>query len=199
MTHSQTEPFFTPVPFDAASLRLPRRVIASKQGQRVFPRLTEACRLIAREAPRHRTNAAADAAALAAYADELLPIILGGRWQRSHVAVPRGGDGRYIDAHALFDDRLVFRRAGTRGRLTWQHAAVIGMPYGALDPIDRLPADQATAAASHLADSGVGVWARVDLSCWFPGNSQLVIAAPGLLDRDPAEFGFQTVNPNEGV
>jgi hypothetical protein len=101
--------------------------------------------------------------------------------------------------HALFDHHLTFRRKGTRGRLTWSNAVVVGMPYDGAWCGD--PAAVSEASEWFLA-AGVGLWTRRDLSSWYPGWTRLVIASPILREPGPlaslaraAEFGFTALTP----
>jgi hypothetical protein len=123
------------------------------------------------------------------YGDELLPAILGGRWQHSSALIsPLPPSSR-----VLLDHRLVFRHPPACGRLQLRDAVLIGMPYhvfiedGTVNPY-------ALEAAVQLRARGLGVWARSDLSLWYPGYSQLVIATPALRHRDDApRFGFTSL------
>jgi hypothetical protein len=197
--------------------------VATKQGRVMFPRTAEVCDAIARFQDEHHQRRAAikqlapteqrwqeraaekiyseqrgshERAAPQVYADELLPRILGGEWrpsQANYSHLPGLGYASGGVSHNLFDHPLFFRRTGSRGRLTWRDAVMIGRPYGALQD-DGAPAPDAVGAAQDLAElGGVGVWARRDLSAWCPPHSQLVIAAPGVSHLGPAAFGFQAV------
>jgi len=140
---------------------------------------------------------AQDAAAAAyekvanAYATELLPAITGGRtWKRTTRAFYAARSGRrrkcYVEGefHGLFDHALTFRNgAGTK---TWHSCALIGQPYPDIseDEADKL-----------CAEFPVGVWARDDLSAWYPGWTMLVVAADRywLKPEAATQFGFRAV------
>jgi hypothetical protein len=140
------------------------------------------------------------AEAEAIYADELLPVLLPGEWRvtkrdphNAYAVLPRP-DRYHANLHTLLDHAIVYRRAGTRGPINAQCAAVIGLPYDALDKDDGSITGRAIDEASFLARYGIGVWVRANLSAWYPGWTQLVVAAAGLLGRTDAEkFGFQVV------
>ena len=138
---------------------------------------------------------AAQRVVVAAYASELLPAILGGAWRRTESAVrePTGlryyGRPIYSDYYTLFDHPLHFRRAGTKGMATWTNAVVVGRPYNIFK--DGNPRDEAVRHAESLVEKHhVGVWARPDLSAWYPGSTALVIAGKGLRAEDADRFGF---------
>lgn len=183
-------------------------IIVSEQALKIFPRCAEACERVAltNAASRQRTAAEQESrqrhqlAAAAAYAEELLPLVLGGTSRRTSSAInPYEPDGRLFNSRELFDHPLVYRHRGTRGPLTRRDAAVIGMPYATLDDTGE-PTDDALRAARALGAIGIGVWARPDLSAWLPGSTRLVIAAPDLYEPGPlaaqaraAEFGFRAI------
>lgn len=220
-------PFFTSPPFGPENLRPPIKppvvsaavavqfprtaaaVLAVAEAQRQRDQLSAAAapverarlhmqQLVAREAVD-----AAEAAALAAYGDELLPALLGAQHRPSsappeRMRLPREAGGPFLDAysarcalldHCLFDHQQLYRRAPALGHPAWSCSALLGMPYNVFRGRGGL-APSAVEAARRLHEAGIGVWARPDLSGWNPGDSQLVIAAPGLLDRDPTAFGF---------
>lgn len=141
----------------------------------------------------------AEARAVAAYASELLPAVLGGAWFLS----PRSGTWpaalfprrqRFdvvlqLPFQVLFDHPLIYRRRGARGPLTWRIGAAIGRPYDALNE-DGSPMQSALDAASTLAEFGIGTWARPDLSAWYPGWTSLLLGALGLRAVDASRFGF---------
>lgn len=127
-----------------------------------------------------------------AYVAELLPTLLPSEWIVSRRDwYPFMMDWAYFD-RSLFDHADVFRRRGARGPNTWRNCALVGHPYG--DPRDRrghwhISDDY----RSWLHEQGLGVWARPDLSFWYPGWTWLVIAAQGLRDCDASGFGFQAL------
>jgi hypothetical protein len=124
-----------------------------------------------------------------AYANELLPHLLGGRWTKSRAWLDGFDMGR-----ALFDHATIFRRQGVRGPNTWKVCAVVSHPYGAIYENGAINSD-AINEAVELSDQNVGVWLRPDLSIWFPGSTQLVIAATGLHPQEAERFGFQPLTP----
>jgi hypothetical protein len=130
-----------------------------------------------------------------AYASELLPEILGGEWQTTDTTLrePPGTVGRrpvYSDYIVLFDHPLSFRRRGARGPSTWDNWAIAGRPYNTFDKDGSVKAESRNLAAHLAAQYRVGVWARPDLSAWFPGSTRLVVAARGLNTAEAARFGF---------
>lgn len=134
-----------------------------------------------------------------AYAAELLPAILGEAWTVKHrswnwpgALFTRSPARTPVLFHALFDHPLVFRRVGARGPAAWTRCALIGLPYDALTKEGAI-APSARDIATALAEQGIPVWVRPDLSCWYPGWTQLTLAAPGLRGLDPAAFGFQAI------
>ncbi|HEY3911586.1 MAG TPA: hypothetical protein VGM07_17120 [Stellaceae bacterium] len=182
-------------------------LIADAQGWRMYPRLAAACDRIACTCAHRELDEAACREAEAAYADEMLSVILGGEWrlvprrrcprlaQPVSFFAPRGPSKLYGFSsydHALFEHYRTYRRRGTRGRATWRDTAVLGMPYDGAwcgEP------EAVSSVASWFPVAGVGLWTRRDLSAWCPGRTRLVIAAPGLIGRDPTEFGFQETTP----
>jgi hypothetical protein len=143
---------------------------------------------------------AAEAVVNAAYASELLPAVLGGAWTRTDAALkvpaPRTftgtellyGHGQYY--HDLLDHPLHFRRRGTSGMLTLKDGAVIGRPYNAFDKAGVLLAAARRAARDLAARYYASVWARPDLSSWYPGWTALVVVARGLEPGAAERFGF---------
>ena len=121
------------------------------------------------------------------YADELLPALLGGEWKHTSSGPPLC----IRVTSALLDHAEVFCRRGARGPLTLENAAVIAAPYGQ-GPERRLP-HGADDDAAELAILGLGVWTRSDLSAWYPGWTQLVLAARGLLREDAQRWGFRVL------
>jgi hypothetical protein len=91
--------------------------------------------------------------------------------------------------HTLFDHPLHYRRVGAKGPLTWKIGILIGRPYNVFDEHGTAQSAARTSAAGVALAHSVGIWARRDLSAWFPGATSLVIAARGLPD-DPERFGF---------
>jgi hypothetical protein len=156
----------------------------------------------ARDAWREATERAkaAEAVVAAAYASELLPALLGGAWTRTDamLKVPApdtftGTESLYGQAEFysfLLDHPLRFRRRGTSGMLTLKNGAVIGRPYNAFDKAG-VPLDAARRAARDLAFRyHASVWARPDLSSWYPGWTALVVVARGLEPGAAERFGF---------
>jgi hypothetical protein len=119
-----------------------------------------------------------DNAARNAYATELLPALLNGQWQST-----QGWSLlEYQGCLPLFDHASVFRLRGRRAPNSWTICAVVAHPYARPEP--NIP-----------VWPGVTVWTRPDLSSWYPNSTWLVVAARGLADRDPAQFGFTAVTP----
>jgi hypothetical protein len=138
-----------------------------------------------------------------AYCTEMLPLLFGGEWQHkwkySLSARPvcdscyyYGNKPRVIpvtlNSNGLFDHSRVFRRKGTKGPLNWANGVITGHPYG--NPNGMLWPNATEVAPRFARMFGVSVWARKDLSIYFPGQTVLVIASPELNGRDPTEFGF---------
>jgi hypothetical protein len=149
----------------------------------------------------HDAERDAEAVVVAAYADEMLPTILGGRWRKTDSAITVAGGGRlgsvewpYSQHHILFDHHLHFRLVGAKCPTTWRNAVIFGRPYNHILDVECLASEQAARHAQHLAERfGVGVWVRENLSAWFPGSTALVIAGRGLsADRAP-QFGFRAL------
>lgn len=144
-----------------------------------------------------RLHDAADAAydqVLATYASEILPATLGGEWRHTHATlyVPSPGRPRAYVAGSvgLFDHPLHFRRERPKGKLTWSNCALIGQPYLSKRADGTRDQWSLAEAAALITDYGVGVWARDDLSAWYPGWTTLVLAAKGLRPDAAASFGF---------
>ncbi len=141
-------------------------------------------------------------AVASAYAAELLPALLGGEWRTSDRVLKGRAflfrpyrEHAAAGCHALFDHPLHFRRCGTRGPLTWRNGALLGQPYDVFGK-DGALRDMAMADAAEFARRhGVGVWARRDLSAWYPGWTALVVAALDLCPDDAARFGFVALAP----
>ena len=143
-------------------------------------------------------NEEAQSAAYEAYVEELLPAILPGtRWERT----PGTLWGEWESSHpnsalqnmpVLFSHRDTYRLHGTAVMRTWQNCLLIGHPHAAMDK-DGLITREAAAAAATLADMGVGVWVRPDLSAYDPDKSQLVLASPLLTARYAEQFGFRKI------
>ena len=166
-----------------------------------YPRLSAA---IARAVSAHGRHAekctncelcAAQAEALQAYADELLPHLLGGQW----IVTQRYGWPPFYHANShsigspIYDHEIVFRQRGIRGPSNWRTCAVISQPYNALDRNGELLPSFHEAATALAAQHNVGVWARNDLSSWCPGWTNLVVIARGLHPELAQHFGFQSV------
>jgi hypothetical protein len=137
---------------------------------------------------------AARSAMVETYGSELLPAILGGEWKltkRELVVRMRSQEVWWPCCSPLFDHPLNFRLR-SRGALTWKNCAAIGHPYILYDNIERTSLDKRMLLkAEGLARRfGIGIWARPDLSAWYPGRTSLVIAALGLAPARAAEFGF---------
>jgi hypothetical protein len=122
----------------------------------------------------------------AAYAEELLPALFYGEWRLStrHANFPAAvlnlGRHRYCPSlHAIFDHPIVFRRAGTKGKDSYKNTVIIGRPYPIVGDDGEL-ASAARENAAFLASLGWGCWWRRDLSTWYPGWTQLVIAKHGI-------------------
>lgn len=133
-----------------------------------------------------------------AYASELLPAILGGSWKKtdSTVWIPsRGLIGRpvYSDYHELFDHPVQFRRRGAKGASTWESWVILGRPYNTFDKHGSVNPRHRDLAGHLSTRQDVGVWARRDLSAWFPGSTSLVVAARGLRAEDAPKFGFEAL------
>jgi hypothetical protein len=145
---------------------------------------------------RHDEADAAIEGVMAAYAGEMLPAILGGEWIRSRVSLHARGRSRgsyvYIAGEVgLFDHPIHFRSRHSKGRLTWDNCVIIGQPYLSLRGPDGERDKLSVGMATELRETfGVGVWARDDLSAWYPGWTVLVLAARGLKPEKAADFGF---------
>jgi hypothetical protein len=138
---------------------------------------------------------AAQAEASQAYADELLPDILGGQWiaTRHYGWPPFYHANNHSIGSPIYDHEIVFRQRGIRGPNSWQTCAVISQPYNAL-AVDGEPRPSFEQAAIALtAQHNVGVWVRADLSSWFPGSTSLVVIARGLRRELAQHFGFRSV------
>lgn len=138
-------------------------------------------------------------AAIARYADEMLPAILGGEWKRSSCdtfsllgirAIKGFTFG--IRVQALFDHQVGYRICGAKGPHTWKNCVLLGQPYHAFDRRGEITSD-AKAIANQLKRIGVAVWVRRDLSAWFPGATQLVLASPRLMGKSADQFGFVAI------
>jgi hypothetical protein len=122
-----------------------------------------------------------------AYGEELLPALFGGTWRLStrHANFPDAifnlGKWRYPNPclHALFDHPLVFRSAGSRGPDCYKNTVIIGRPYPIVTDDGELTSP-ARENAAWLAARGWGCWWRKDLSAWYPGWTQLVVAKHGI-------------------
>ncbi len=136
---------------------------------------------------------AAARAALTAYADEMLPAVLGGAWQRAAAGslIPYGRPAdREMFGWPLIDHALNFRRTGTSGPLTWAIGVLLAEPYNALDR-DGQPLAPALAQARRLrAELGIATWASAPLSWWYPGSTALLILTPNLRPDRAAPAGF---------
>lgn len=133
----------------------------------------------------------ANRAALAAYATELLPAILGGSWQRAeHSLIPYGRPAEAdLFRRPWVDHVVTYRRTGTAGPLTWCNGAMLSEPYDAFTR-DGQPRAEAIAQAHQMRVAlGVGIWASRRLSRWYPGWTALVVVARDL-PADPELFGF---------
>ena len=134
---------------------------------------------MAREAAgRQDEQGAAWADANDAYANELLPCLLGGEW-----VVSRRGVFRLVglNLRPLFDHPGCFRRKGIRGPNRWDNCAIVAHPYN-LDGADQQLAE--------LRRQGVGVLVGDELSAWNPGSTVMTIAAADL-HRRPVPAGFR--------
>lgn len=133
-----------------------------------------------------------------AYADELLPALFGGSWKwldygRTRGALSMLGSHGVGMGRGLLDHGITFRPVGLRGNAAKERSVFIGMPYYAFDDDGDL-SDGAKADATAWRQRGFGVWARPDLSAWYPGSTNLVLIAAALLYRsDAADFGFQAI------
>jgi hypothetical protein len=127
-----------------------------------------------------------------AYATELLPTILGGVWKETMSQIREPTGMRYYrpvcgNYYKLFDHPLHFRRVGAKGTATWENTVIVAHPYNIFE--DGVLHDYIVKTAKRFVDSNhVGLWARPDLSSWFPGHTALVIAGKNL--RDAGQFGF---------
>ena len=74
--------------------------------------------------------------------------------------------------------------------LTLKDGAVIGRPYNAFDKAGVLLAAARRAARDLAARYYASVWARPDLSSWYPGWTALVVVARGLEPGAAERFGF---------
>jgi hypothetical protein len=156
----------------------------------------------ARDAWREATERAeaAEAVVDAAYASELLPALLGGAWAQTDAALKVPAPDTFTGTellygqrdyyHNLLDHPLHFRRHGTSGMLTLKDGAVIGRPYNAFDKVGALLDTARRAARDLAARYYASVWARPDLSSWYPGWTALVVVARGLEPGAAERFGF---------
>lgn len=131
--------------------------------------------------------------ALGAYAEEMLPAILGDTWKRagrSMRAAPRGSRrAQWVieSYYTLFDHGQAFRRTKGAGQLVWSNAAIIGQPY------PRSEDAMEECAAQLCADHPVTIWRRDDLSDWAPGWTSLILVAENyhLKPENAVAFGFR--------
>jgi hypothetical protein len=143
----------------------------------------------------------AQANVVSAYASELLPAILGGSWKQTDSTVWSPGLMRrpvYSDYHGIFDHPVQFRRRGAKGPSTWKNWIILGRPYGLFDDDGSVNPRHRDLAVHLSAREDVGVWARADLSAWFPGWTSLVVAARGLRAADAPRFGLIPPPPRFG-
>jgi hypothetical protein len=147
---------------------------------------------------KHDAEEAAQAAVVTAYATEMLPAILGGTWRKTNSQITVRKGQYYVEwpasyCRVLFDHPLHYRTSASlarRGKATWGNTVIVGRPYATFDEAGHLR-DEAAQNAQDLAERfNVGVWARPDLSAWFPGSTALVIAARGIVPQNAAAFGF---------
>ena len=145
----------------------------------------------------HRTASVAHANArrdaLAAYAEELLPAVLGGCWhcaRRGSLIPYHRPTEAALFGPPLIDHAVNFRRANAKGPLTWRNGVLLTEPYDALDRNGQ-PQPGAAAQARRLrAEFSIAVWASRPLSRWYPGWTALLILARDLRPADAARFGF---------
>lgn len=182
-----------------------------------FPRIEAACaasteamaqqyaaqttsdRLRASHASRHAAELAR-----AAYGEELLPRLFGGAWRLSRhnhnyppaILTPRRCHV-HVSSHALFDHPLVYRLDGTRGPDSPKNCVIIGRPYGAV--VNGELTTFARQDAAQLAGMGWGIWWRPDLSTWYPGWTQLVVAKHGIQACGTPEVFRPIASPGLGV
>jgi hypothetical protein len=153
-----------------------------------YPRLAAA---IERAQSPH-TRECAHNEALKAYADELLPDILGGQWMLTerYTWPPFYRVKKYEGVDdPIYDHETVFRQRGCRGTNNWRTCAVISQPYNALEPNSELR----SAATALTAQYNVGIWLRADLSSWLPGRTSLVLIARRLRSDWAQNFGFHSI------
>jgi hypothetical protein len=139
-------------------------------------------------------HAAANAAAVSAYAAELLPAIFGGGWMRaaSGSLIPYGRlEHRAMLSWPLIDHGVSYRRRGERGPLTWRNGVLLAEPYS-IGGDDGAHTSEARAQARLLrAELSLGVWCCPALSRWFPTRTTLLLIARDLRPSRAAEFGFE--------
>ncbi len=137
---------------------------------------------------------------VAAYANILLPTIFPGTaWGKTQKHYKLlwdkwgyAGSLQAPNTHELFDHPEGFRRHnGPRGMTTWENTVIIGQPYA--EPRD------GSELVNWLADRGVKVWTRQDLSAWLPGATGLVLAAKALDNTKATQLGFRFVAPRTGT
>jgi hypothetical protein len=153
-----------------------------------FPRTAEVCTAVEHLNGIARQEAKFVGAEIG-YAGELLPALPG----RDCAPRPPGCRATTSPIPSYSNIRCCVAAGHREARpLTWQGAALIGMPYRVF--VAYAVNAEALAAVTQLRDIGLGVSARPDLSLWNPDDSQLVIASPALLRReDAARFGFTSL------
>jgi hypothetical protein len=134
-----------------------------------------------------------------AYGMEMLQAILGGWWRETDSRIyfrqtSRSHPINVAGEHRLLDHPIHYRQVGARGRATFNNTAIIAHPYDIWSPQRRDPDDipeKVRQEARRIADTyEVGIWARPDLSHWFPGWTALLLVARNLLPEDAERWGF---------
>jgi hypothetical protein len=128
-----------------------------------------------------RAAQAAEAKGVRAYATDLLPIFASGKWRPSADHAHDPDAILDLPPHqsslcALFDHPLVFRRAGSHGADSYKNTVIIGRPYPIRGADTGQFYSQALDNAAWLAERGWRCWWHRDLSTWYPGWTQLVVA-----------------------
>ena len=168
------------------SYELPRYITAK------FPALTAALVQIAKLSEGDELDAARREA-IEAYANEMLPAILGGDWESG----PSWPELIPIElsAHALW-----FQRHDDPP--SWDNYAVISHPpQSTVDDGGVVREVRAAgrllpsflAAVEPLLQLGIGVWVSNDLSYWHPGRTVCVLMARGLAPERAPAFGFRPI------
>lgn len=159
-------------------------ITQTDDGRRLYPRLA-AIVAAAATSPRWGVHDRA----LRAYADELLPTVLGGEWELDKgISAQPSPDYRNLIA-PIYDHHAMLHRRGARKPHKWHNCAIVSQPY---DHVFKNGAFSATAQALQLC--GIGIWVSHELSSWYPGSTVLALVAAGLTPELAPLFGFRTMS-----